>query len=232
MTIPSWPSAVLKPQAATLPRLAPRTLSGGASVSGRTQIVASDAGVWVATLSSVPVYDRDTLLTWRAIEAWCDGRLNAIDVPLPAYEQAYAPFASGLDYTTLFSAVPHSDDSYFSDGSGYVGGIADVTVSADLALGATAMTASVAYAPRLQPGQVFSIDHAGKGPRWYQVRSWDEDTAAMTFRPPLREAVASGARLNFDRPTCRMRLRSDDAMRLDLQMPAYGYPSVGFIEDL
>ncbi|MBW8639002.1 hypothetical protein K1W69_17530 [Hoeflea sp. WL0058] len=232
MTVPVWPLAVLNSEAATLPRLAPRSLSGGASISGRTQVVASDAGVWVATLSSIPVTDRDEVLAWRAIEAYCDGRLNAIDVPLPDYEQAYAPFGADLSYEALFAPVSHGDGSYFSDGSGYVSSVIDVTAGGDLALGATSMTAVVTYAPRLQPGQVFSFDHTNKGPRWYQVKSWDTETSAMTFRPPLREAVTSGATLNFDRPTCRMRLRSDDAMRLDLRQPAWGNPSVEFIEDL
>lgn len=227
-----WPRGVLTPQGGKPPFLMTRTMAGSTSITGRTQIGATDAGVWVYELAGIPVNDRASVLTWRAIAVLLEGRLRSIDVPLEAYEGLFAPYAEGLYFPPLLAAVPHDDESYFDDGAGYVGGIADVTLAADAAARATSATVTIGYAPTLQPGQMFSIDHATKGPRWYQVRSFDSDTGALTFRPTLREAASAGDRLDFDRPTCRMRLVSDDAMATDIRPPIDAFPSIAFVEDL
>lgn len=227
-----WPRGILTPQGGKPPFLMTRTMAGATAISGRTQIAATDAGVWMYELAGVPVLDRETVLTWRAIAVLLEGRLRSIDVPLEAYEGMFAPYADGLAFHALLAEVPHDDESYFDDGTGYVGGIADVTLAADASLRATSAAVTIGYAPTLQPGQIFSIDHTTKGPRWYQVRGWDEDSGTLTFRPPLREAASSGDRLEFDRPTCRMRLASDDAMATDIRPPVQSFPTVSFVEDL
>lgn len=227
-----WPNTVLKAQSVGAPFLAPRTMSGAAALSGRTQVSSTDAGVWFYSMKSIPVHDRNTVLTWRAVDALLEGRLTPINVPLMGYELNFAPYAVDLDYTSLLAPVPYSDDAYFSDGSGFVGGIASVSTTGSAALRATSFTVSVGYAPTLQPGMIFSIVHPTKGNRWYKVKSFNEDTGSMTFRPPLREAISSLTILNFDTPTCRMRLASDTEMTLDLQAPTLGFPSVSFVEDL
>ena len=227
-----WPTELLSAQANRPPFLAVRTMAGATSINGRTQIAATDAGIWVYELGGIAVTDRDTLLTWRAIAVLLEGRLRAIDVPVEGYEGLAAPYEDGLNWPALLAPVPHDDDSFHDDGAGYAGWIADVTLAADAALRATSITVTVGYAPTLQPGQLFSVDHAVKGPRWYQVRTWDADTNTLTFRPPLREAATSGDRLEFDRPTCRMRLASDDAMAMALRPPVVSLPTVRFVEDL
>ncbi|MNL55779.1 hypothetical protein D3C87_1792130 [compost metagenome] len=50
--------------------------------------------------------------------------------------------------------------------------------------------------------------------------------------PPLREPVLAGTELNFTRPVCRMRLATDDAMQIDLDLNRRGFPSLDFVEDL
>lgn len=227
-----WPTSVLKPQSVSAPFLAPRTLAGSASLNGQTQVSATDAGVWVFELNNIPIFDRNKVLCWRAIEGLLEGRLNPINVPLYSYELDYAPYATDLDYASLLLPVPHSDDAYFSDTGGYIGGIADIKTTTSAALRAVSLTVSVTYAPTLQSGMIFSIDHPIKGSRWYKVRTYDSDTGIMTFRPPLREAVAADTFLEFDRPICRMRLTDDNAMMLPLQAPAYGFTSLSFVEDL
>ena len=226
-----WPISVLEPQTTEI-MLAPRTLAGSASLSGRTQVGATDAGVWTAKYTGFFVYGREQVITWRAIEAYLEGRLFEIDVPLYEYEFDFAPIEDGLDWRALLTSVPHSDGAYFSDGAGYsIGEITDIVASASAALRATSMTLTVTYGPTLQPGMIFELTHATKGPRWYQVRTFDADSGAVTFRPPLREAVASGDRLKFTRPKCRMRLTTDDAMRLQLQPGGpHGFPDVNFVE--
>lgn len=230
MTVWTWPKSVLAPRRAQ-PHLAERTLSGGASISGRTQVSATDAGIWTCSYDGFPVVTRDAVLTWRAIQAYLEGRLGEIDVPLFDYENAFAPYATGLDWAALLVPVPHSDGAYFSDGSGYVvGEIEDIVTASSAALRATSVTVTVNYGPTLQPGMIFEITHTSKGPRWYVVTSHEDDTGVMTFRPPLREAVGAGARMIFTNPKCRMRLAADSSMALALEMPRFGFPSVEFVE--
>jgi hypothetical protein len=53
----------------------------------------------------------------------------------------------------------------------------------------------------------------------------------VTIRPPLREATDALARVEFDNPTCIMRLADPQAMDLALERRIYGAPSVKFVED-
>lgn len=221
-----WPDAILRPQNVAFD-LAPRTLAGPSSVSGFTQVVASDAGIWKAKYGSVIINRRQHVLAFRAIDALLEGRMTPILVPLC---RGYQPVPAGAVAAGLYGEVPHSDDAFFDDDTGYVGSVIDVTVSADAPARAVSIPVDIGYAGDIEPGQHFSI-----GERLYRVRSitFASLTAAtISFRPPLREAVTSGDRLEFDNPVCRMRLAADDAMNLELQLRRFGSPSVEFIEDL
>ena len=222
-----WPDALLHPQNVAF-NIAARTLAAPSSVSGLTQVVASDAGIWKATYGEVLIRNRAQILTFRAIAARLEGRLQPIVVPLCRAWQPGGGAGSGGD--SLYDAVPHDDLAFFDDGSGYVGG--GISVETFSALPARAVTASVVihYGGRIEPGQHFSI-----GERLYRILAVTYSTpttAVLSFRPPLREAVAEGARLNFDDPVVRCRLASDESMDLDLALHKYGSPTVEFIEDL
>jgi hypothetical protein len=103
-------------------------------------------------------------------------------------------------------------------------------LTADVAKRAISCTVDVIAADTLQPGQVFSL-----GERLYQITDVIDLTGTLrqlSFMPPAREAVAADTELEFTNPVCRMRLASDDAMALDLDMNKRGFPSVDFVEDL
>jgi hypothetical protein len=223
MTI-RWPDSILRPQNVAFD-IAPRSLAGPSSVSGYTQTVASDAGIWKATYGNIIIRNRQSVLAHRAISALLEGRLGTILVPLC---RAYQPVPDGAVAAGLYEDVPHSDESLFDDDTGYVGTVIDVVAAAPAAARAVSMTVTVNYAGDIEPGQHFSV---GDG-RLYRVRSFNADTGAMTFRPPLREAVAAGEALNFDDPCCRMRLAEDSGMDLELSLRRFGSPTVKFIEDL
>jgi hypothetical protein len=53
----------------------------------------------------------------------------------------------------------------------------------------------------------------------------------VTIRPPLREATAAGARVEFDHPKCIMRLAKPDAMDLPLELRFFGRATIPMIED-
>lgn len=222
MTI-RWPISRLRAQNVAFD-IMPRTLAGPSSVSGYTQVVSSDAGIWKATLGGIIVKSRAEVLAFRAIANLLEGRLGTILIPLC---RAYQPVPAGAVAAGLYEEVPHSDDSLFDDDTGYVGTVIDVVAAAPAAVRAVSMTVTVNYAGDIESGQHFSL-----GERLYRVRTFDADTGAMTFRPPLREAVVAGDRLEFDNPICRMRLASDSEMNLDLSLRRFANPTVNFIEDL
>lgn len=222
MTI-RWPVGVLRPQNVSFD-IAPRSLAGPSSVNGKTQVVSSDAGIWKVTFSGVAVRDRQSVLAFLGISTILEGRLVPILVPLCRGYQPVPPEAAEYD---LYDPVLHDDETPFSDGSEYQGGVISVTAADDAPVRAVSMTVDVELAGEIQPGQHFSI-----GERLYRVRSFDTDTGELSFRPPLREAVEAGARLEFDDPVCRMRLATDDAMDLELALRRFGSPTVNFIEDV
>jgi hypothetical protein len=222
-----WPDEILRPQNVAFD-IAARTLAAPSSVSGVTQVVATDAGVWKATYGNVLISKRDQVNTFRGISVLLEGRLGSILVPLC---RAYQPVPEGAIEAGAYDTVPHSDLAFFSDGTGYViERVIDVVAGANAAVRAISIQITIVVAGTIEPGQHFSI-----GERLYRVRTVNytsSTVATLTFRPPLREAVTAGERLEFEDPVCRMRLATDDAMDLELSLRRFAQPTVMFIEDI
>lgn len=226
MTAITWPVGVLRPRNVSFD-IYPRSISGPTSVSGKTQVVSSDAGIWRITFSDITVRNRAEVLAWRGVDALLEGRLNPILVP---FCRAYQPVPDGAVDAGLYEPVPHDDDAFFDDDTGYVGTVIDVTAAEAATAGATSLAVTIDYADMIVPGQPFSI-----GERAYRVRTityTTSTTATITFRPPLRDDVESGAELNFDNPVCRMRLASDAEMSLMLNGRRRSTKTVNFVEDV
>jgi hypothetical protein len=222
-----WPCDVLHPQNVAFD-IAPRTLAAPASVSGITQVVATDAGIWKATYGDIGVRNRNSVLAFRAIGALLEGRLGSVLVPLCRAYQPRIDLAPGE--APLYAQVPHSDETFFDDDSGYVGSVNSVTLAGALSARAISANITIAHGGTIEPGQHFSI-----GERLYRIRTVTytaANAATITFRPPLREAAAAGVVVNFDDPVCRMRLATDNAMDLELALHRFGQPTVVFLEDL
>ena len=90
MTI-RWPIGILPARDVSFD-IASRSLAGPTSISGKTQTVSTDAGLWKATLGSILIRDRNSRLAFRAIANLLEGRLNPILVPLCRGDQ---PIAEG-----------------------------------------------------------------------------------------------------------------------------------------
>jgi len=225
MTI-RWPLDALPPRNMSLD-IASRSLSGPSSVSGYAQVSASSAGIWKMTYDQIPVLTENAVVCFRAISAILEGRLGSILVPI---YRRYQPVPDGAEDAGLFDPVPHSDDAFFSDGSGYVGRVIDVQLTSAVVKGATSASIAINVAGLIQPGQHFSI-----GERLYRLKavSYTSDTtASITFTPPARDAVSAGDNLEFDDPVCRMRLASDSEMDLPLEYDRWAFPTVQFLEDV
>lgn len=225
MTI-RWPVAVLAPRTVSFD-VASRTLAGPSAASGFTQVSASSAGIWKATFADVRVATEQHALAWRAIAALLEGRLGSILVPLC---RGYQPKPDGAEAAGLWGPVPHADDAFFGDGSGYVGRVIDVQLTGAIVKGATTASIAINVAGLIQPGQHFSI-----GERLYRLKSVSyttDTTASITFTPPAREAASAGDNLEFDDPVVRMRLASDNEMDLPLELRRFANPTVQFLEDV
>ena len=222
-----WPRDLLPPQQPMF-YIAPMNVSGPISGSGAADVISGDAGFWRASYGSVVVTTRDRILTWRGISAKLQGRLFPILIPFCGM---YQPFPPGSDGKPVFPplAVPHSDDAFFSDGTGYKSRVIRVLLNGELRVRAVSGKVDIVTDSLIEPGQVFSF-----GERMYEIVdvARDGNSATLTWQPPLREAVPDGTQLNFDRPVCRMRLASDNEMQLTLDLNKRGFPSVNFVEDL
>lgn len=226
MTI-EWPIAALPPQSINVD-IASRTLAGPASISGVSQVTASDAGLWSIAYSNIVVHGNKMIVLWQAIAAKVEGRLNPILVSIPV--KGRRPVPAEAEAAGLYNQVAFSDDALFDDDTGFLNTVIDVVLSAPAAARAVSASVTIAYADTLNPGQLFSI-----GERLYRLHSVDytgAGTANISFRPPLREAVAAGDRLEFDRPKCRVKLVSDQGMDLPFGANLTVFPTVNFIEDL
>lgn len=227
MTIYDWPS-VLGPRGVAFNKRG-QTVAGPPSLTGRTQVASLDAGYWVAGYRGVNAGGASRVRAYRALTALLEGGAHQIRVPVFDVAQAPWPLDSAGNPITSVSQVAHSDDALFSDLTGYAQSSIDAYLTSAAALRATSVAVAFRNAGTRGGGEYFSI-----GDRLYLVRAVLADDGAgnltLAIWPPLREAAASGAVLNFDRPVCRMRLASESSADLDLDWGRFGFPDMAFVE--
>jgi hypothetical protein len=196
-----------------------RTISGGATINGAEDVIATDGGGrWMFELSDPYLDEIVTAKAWRAMSAYLgDGRAIVVRI----CDARHQPTAG-------FSAVPHDDASPFSDQTEYVSGDSEVVVTADAALRATSLSIDIVELPEdLVAGERFSIAHPTMLDRLYTVTEIDDD-GTIHFAPPLREAVTAGTELNFADPRCVM--RRDGDMRSPTRLGYVESPGARFVE--
>lgn len=224
-TIYEWPD-LLTPKRIKF-NISPRSRSGGASISGQEQVVASGAGIWTATLGEIPVVTPQQVRMMRALATLLQGKVGMIRVPCYDALQAPWPVVNGVPQTEI-PPQPHGDNTFFSDGSGYHQTQIVVRARA-AAAGASQITVDVERAGAIQDGNRFSI-----GNRLYGITfvSPGPDAGSLVLQvfPPLRDAVATGDVCNFDRPVCLMRLATDSELDIDLDLGRWDNPTVSMIE--
>lgn len=173
-----------------------QTVRGGTSIAGETDTVSTDGGGRVfAEFANGSLVDRSTVLAWRALAGLLEEGATAFVVPF--CEIRFQPYGA-------VHAVPHSDDTPFSDDSLYAGGSSNLPALAAADLRATILSVDTALLPQaLLGGEWFAIEHPTKGWRAYKVRRILSPTS-ISFVPPLREAVEIGEPLDFTYPRCLM----------------------------
>lgn len=209
------------------------TVGSGQTASGVMPVARIDGGgIWKATFTDVAAFTADKRRAFRAFSAIADGGSQPFIMPCIETYDAPWPIVGGQPQRSL-PAVPHSDGSFFSDGTGYDSSMIAITSTVAAALRATALTVTVTAADSLHGGETFAIQHLNNDWRLYRIRTAVQNidgTWAITIRPPLREAIIAGTPLEFDRPKCVMRLLSPDAMDLTYEPFWFGTASPALIE--
>jgi hypothetical protein len=148
--------------------------------------------------------------------AFMKGRANSIYIG--PYDEGMSPGAlAGGFATNTIGGIPHGDGSFFSDGSGYSQGRTTAVFAANAAMGD--LSAQVALTPGTtpQPGHYFGIENN----QLYLIDGAEyvpggTNVWRVTFWPSLRaDYHAFGIELNFDTPTCEMRMANDASGELD-----------------
>lgn len=203
--------------------IVPFTRSGGKSLGGIERTIRTDRGHWKVARNDIVLRGVERRRAWNAIRTQLGGRSGLI--ALPVYSGDTAPLIAG---TWPAPVVPHSDGSTFGDGTGYLSSAIEVRMHSTATIGATVVNLRIVTAAADLAGVRFSYQHAlyETGP----AISVDGGVWQVPIFPAIRAAIPAGARLEFDRPTCLMRLASDDAMDVSLSRPAVERLSVAFTE--
>lgn len=222
MTYPVFPTALFAfdDQEIDLER---RVISGGVSLAGEEDTIATDGGGrWFAEFANGPLIERSPVLAWRAFTLIAEE--GAQQVIVPFCDPMHQPYGDE-------HSVTHSDDTPFEDETEYEGGGAIATVATAAALRATTMTLDITLPQPLLAGETFSIEHPTKGWRAYRIRTISDqsDTSVtFTFRPPLREAVTIGEVADFNDPRCVMVQQGRAGSSLNLGR--YSEAAIRFVE--
>lgn len=195
-----------------------RTLSGGTSISGGEDVIATDGGGFVfCEFREAYLDDPEIALEWRGIgAAGDDGATPMIvflgDVRHQLVGNVFAPDQAAEQE----ESYPDTTDN--------------VVISTAAALRATSLSLTIKSLPTPpRAGMWLSIDHPALRWRAYRIASVEHfgGGAAVSIRPPLREAVAAGTRVEWANPRCVM--RQDGGMRSPTSW-GYAEGSVRFVE--
>lgn len=217
----TWPCEVLKARNIAF-NLNERTLGTSPSVSGFTQVVASGPPIWTATLGEIDIRTKEQRLAFKALGTLLQGRLNTIRVPMCMGDQ---PTVSGYPADT----VPYSDETTFDDDTEFYHSAMSVFSSGAASAGSVNISVIAHLIGDIQAGQHFSVDE-----RLYRITGVTNNGSGnydLSVWPPLRVAIPDGEFLEFDNPTCRMRLATDQEMALELIGRRFSTRTVNFIED-
>lgn len=223
----SYWSSALVPQSVMF-RLKPMNTRGPATFSGKSQVVGTDAGFWVATLSNFVIRTPDHIREWRGLIADLQGGLN--DLVIGAFDCRQAP--RPLAGPASVGGIPHSDGSFFSDGSGYRQSTIKVSAASKAELRATSLRLAIGRAGPLKRGMYFTVWTNEAGvilPRMHMITKPPEvrgNSATIQFLPPLRAPVAAGAEVDFGSPKLAMNLADDGAGDLDIRLRRFSSPSL------
>lgn len=179
--------------------------SGGAATNGQEQTIGSMSGRWAVTFEGLPIRTNDQVLEYRAFHANFEGRANSALVPIFDGKRANWPVDQyGRELHPGFTRRKQLNGTQFADPAIPVDSQITARLTAAAARRATTVGIEVTKGAPLKVGQFFS-------PRPGQLHMVTASLGSGQFRikPPLRNPEPINTALNLTRPTCEMKLASD-----------------------
>lgn len=209
-----WPFRLLPPYAAKWSRvgaamLGPVSIDGAQQQASRTD----GGGLWRLDCS-FEAKTVDQILALRAWDAYLDAGTTEFIMPVLDLPFAPRPTIAGRP---MKPGKPASASDPFGESGDYGSALMMASNVGAASLRATSITINMVQGSSIRAGQIFSINHAMKGWRKYNIQrvtSADGNLFTVSFRPPLREAITDGTAIEFDIPRCVMRLHPDSASNL------------------
>lgn len=191
-------------------------IEGGRNTAGQSQsIELSGGGLLTAAYEDCKI---NWPMQYEYIN-WLGARLNGsfrfINVPIITDYYGPFPVINGVPGDVI-KGIPHSDDTLFSDDTGYsqVSVFGTSTQPAQLNAGVLSMRVQ-GLSRDLRFSDWFSINHPNKGwraYRYWKIISKSADSVpvySLAISPPLREAVTAGTQVEFARPRFVAKFPSD-----------------------
>lgn len=173
-------------------------ITGGAGLGGVSQTAdISGGGYWSLSMSGL-LASREDIMAARAVRSALKNGATYIEVGTD--ECWFRPREPG-------PTVPFSDGETFSDGSEFAASPTTAAVGPYFAEGAT--SGAISIDNTLVGGEFFSVDHPNLGRRMYHVTkiiSQGGGVASIEWLPPTRELVPALTDLDFNNPSCLMKL--------------------------
>lgn len=219
--LPIFPVQLFRPKAVNARPVA-NTISGGRSLSGIEDVIATDGGGrWLVEYSEIQLRTPEQLRAWSAWAGYLAGGTTECLVPILSLPTGPRPFA--WDAPTRVAKLV-SNDPVFPTEVSYSTPHIVATLTAPAALRATSLTIDLASRGEIKGGEKFSIGGSG----FRIIR----ETAPGVFQvtPPAREPIAAGAEVNFDWPVVRCRLQPNLDMEAAINLGRFMTPSIVFVE--
>lgn len=216
-----WP-AWLIPPALPVFYLQNASRSGGAALNGQEQTVSSMSARWSATFADMPIRSQDEMLAYEAFLANFEGRANVVIAPTFVGSRANWPVdIYGRKLTPAFTRHKQLDGTIYADAPIPAESQIIARFSAAVARRATIVSLQVVQGSPIKVGQLFS-------PRLGVLHRITEDLGGGQYRikPPLRYAEIINTPVDFMRPTCAMKLASDEEGVLSPRSYRYGTASL------
>ncbi|WP_347271618.1 hypothetical protein [Rhizorhabdus histidinilytica] len=204
----------------------PLVMSGGTALNGEEDVIQTDGGGrWEISFAGITLSGVARQRLWDAWTSYLRGGARVVLVPVYSLRTAPRPVAGN---GSMRPSDLVDDDEVFPTSVRFTAPyiVAATTEAADVR--ATSIAIGVTQGARLRPGLRFSV-----GDRAYKIEqvSAADYTAVCTIIPPLREAVASGAVINFDWPLVPCRGVVGQDLAPEMRWGRQGAAAISFVED-
>ena len=209
--------------------------TGPTTISGLQDFDNLDGGpIWRARLSQIPLKCRQQILLAQAIQSLAQAGVGLFDVPKNLFDRALGQegVSGGSDDSDV--GVPHSDLTPFSDATLYMG--SDFLAGAGPGWTLMSSTVEIAFidgAHGVGGGEEFSVVVTGMGSRLHRIMrvvSVGPTSSVVEISPPLRSDVPEGAALNFEEPSCVMRMTNAEEFLQELNFNRWAEITAEFEE--